>query len=320
MTRIAIMLSQEPGPADRAVLSMAIRGMAGEVHAFTDRPSESAWRYALAAGAKDVSVWSDVSEIKFDVALIASGDDFLAASLAESVRCPLVLDVVDIERDQIGWRVTRDLGRGARQIVAVDGPVVLGITDDAPNAVYVSRYRRRAVPLPDEFASDSTPEDASWMPAKPRTRTANIDVKTAGSAADRAARLFGLEDSAGSKLEKRLVQADPATCAQYLLRYLSHHGFVDRAVGAPDSQPTPVAAEVPVAMKKAKLQKRGGGLRRPRALDGETRENAPRPVPVENKGKNVGKLSRRPRLLDDTRESATREPRRPRGPIRLGNE
>jgi hypothetical protein len=159
----------------------------------------------------------------------------------------MVFEVLDVVWGPHGLTVTRDLGRGSREVLALDRPAVLGIAADATQLLYVSRYRRQAVELavhvphtellPDPLAALSSP----WEPVRPRVRLGGVEARTTGSASTRLQTLFGVgvASSQGDD-HSHVIAADAATCAQHLLRFLSHHGMITASVALPDLAVRPV--------------------------------------------------------------------------------
>jgi hypothetical protein len=162
----------------------------------------------------------------------------------------MVFEVLDVVCGPHGLTVTRDLGRGGREVLALDRPAVLGIAADATQLLYVSRYRRQAVAsavqiphtesLSDPLAALSSP----WEPVRPRVRLGGVEARTTGSASTRLQTLFGVgvASSQGDD-HSHVIAADAATCAQHLLRFLSHHGVITASVAppAPAVQPVEIA-------------------------------------------------------------------------------
>lgn len=285
--------------SDRAAVALALERFGGRVDAYCRRDDEEAWRYALAAGAASATSLDDVTSAEFDIALIGrggagvQGDRFLA-QLAESKRRGLVLDVLDIEMAQNGnLTVTRDLGRGAREVLEVRGAAVLGISESAPRLRYVSRHRRQKVAVPamlTETASRNDSEPAAvgaWEAVRPRTRSQVAPEKKGGSASDRMQALLGLSDSTGGGADDdHLIVADAATCAQHLLRYLGHHGFIRRS--AVDESPLHgstrrVEDPLPSSPRNERGDRSARGPHRTRERDSR-RGRGPRPVDEESNG------------------------------------
>jgi hypothetical protein len=79
-----------------------------------------------------------------------------------------------------------------------------------------------------------------WQPVAPRRQRAAV-AEQAG-AEDRANAAFGISTAAIDSRSRQTIADSPAVCAQILLRYLVHHGFVDRVL--PETAPPPVTAPV----------------------------------------------------------------------------
>ncbi len=292
MTRVKdviVVLGPAAMQGDRAALSIAL-------HRLRVRPWAlcSDWismRYALAAGIE--AGWlEDAQDMArtFDVALVGAVDDMAAAMLAEAQGAALVFDVLDVVMTDRGLQVTRDLGRGAKDVLSIEGPAVLGVSDEAENRLYISRHRRRSVEnLPRRQRPDPEEGPEVWQLASPRTRTADIEARTGGTATSRAWAIFGVDQTDTAEEDgDRIVRADADTCANHLIRYLAHHGFIDRQHTAPvTSKPIPPPSESdPLARS-----------RRPRPVSGHTRSMArpPFPVAADPSERAIGKLVRRPR-------------------------
>ena len=239
--------TSSPGLAasDRAALGLALQRLAGPVAVRCPAADERAMVFALAAGAPDVRTLAGIEAEPFDVALVGYGaldqaGEQLAGLLAERNQATLVFDVLHVERSPAGpsaagWVVTKDLGRGRREEHVLDGPAVLVISPQAPRPPYVSRYRLQTAidTLRRTSSGVDTPAAAGandWRPARPRAKLGRGGQKLVGAANSRLDEAFGLDAPASSGDREQILEADPATCAQHLLRYLAHHGFVERPV------------------------------------------------------------------------------------------
>jgi hypothetical protein len=238
--------------SDRAAIGLAVQRFGGPVNAYCRRADAEAWRYALAAGATEVRYLETVAGLDFDVMLVGSGGaepygDLLLAQLAAEKHCAMVCEVLDVVNGPHGLTVTRDLGRGSTEVLALDRPAVLGIAAEATQLLYVSRYRRQVAraagrepltePLSDPLAALSSP----WEPARPRVHLADLDARTAGSASTRLQRLFGVGAAPHQGNDRsHIIAADAATCAQHLLRFLSHHGMITSSIAPPVPSTRPV--------------------------------------------------------------------------------
>ena len=257
MRRVVVILGTEPATghptpsilpeSDRAAMSLALSRFGGRVDACCLRDDEEAARYALAAGAAEVLRPAEVTDLEFDVALVGSGGagawgDLLPALIAEWKDCAMVLEVLDVEPRDDGMTVTRDLGRGSREILAVRGPAVLAVSENAPRSLYISRHRREAVdpslirPGTGPAATDPLSGICGpWEHARPRPRAADLEGKTGGSATDRMNALLGLADDPRAREDTgRRIIADAGTCANHLLRFLRHHRFIDGTASVPE--------------------------------------------------------------------------------------
>ncbi len=92
------------------------------------------------------------------------------------------------------------------------------------------------------------PNRVEWQPVTPRVRLGDHASRVAGGAVARMNALFGLGET--SKAAASLVRGSAEECARHLLRYLSHHGFVERGAVS-ESQS---ASERVVASQRAEHQ------------------------------------------------------------------
>ena len=256
--------------SDRGAIALAMARFAGDIRAYA--VDADARCFARAAGIEAVEEISDLETDAFAVALIGRGGcaergDLLPARLAEASGAALVYDVIDVQRATDGLTVTRDLGRGARDLLSVRGRAVLVVAESVERGPYVSRYRIDAVKVASgesvardeprgepatrnepsgELAIREEPNSVGWEPATPRVRLGDCAERVAGSAVERMNTLFGVGKTAENTAS--LVRGSAEECARHLLRYLSHHGFVERGFGgesesasdeAARSQPTP---------------------------------------------------------------------------------
>ena len=200
-----------------------------------------------------------------DAVLIGRGGcadrgDLLPARLAEENGAALVYDVIDVQRESDRLLVTRDLGRGARDLLSVRGRAVLVVAESVERGPYVSRYRLDAAKAAggksaarkesrDESAAREEPRDESttrkeprdesaaraesngdrWEAVTPRVRLGDHAARVAGSAVERMNALFGVGEIAENTAS--LVRGSAEECARHLVRFLSHHGFVERGLG-----------------------------------------------------------------------------------------
>ena len=197
----------------------------------------------LLGGVDILSGGVDVVSGSVDVALIGRGGcgefgDALPARLAEQSGAALVYNVIDVRPKADRLSVTRDLGRGARDLLSVRGRVVLVVADSVERGPYVSRYRMNAQrtaaeesPLHEDSSGEGSvarmePNRFEWQPVTPRVRLGDHAARVAGRAVERMNALFGLGET--SKAAASLVRGSAEECARHLLRYLRHHGFVER--------------------------------------------------------------------------------------------
>lgn len=331
MKQIAVILGcTERGtlPAsDRAAIAMALRIGCGEVRAYSLRSDEVALRYALAAGVVTAKPLDDLNDLPFDLALIGAGGcepwgDLLPAMLAQKCSCGLVVDVVKIEPASDEMRVTRDLGRGAREVLRVRGPAVLAISEEADQTLYVSRHRRKMAALSQKLAAGRPWLDplenvaGSWEPARPRVKTGNLAAKTGGAATDRMNALMGATQSTEDRQDRQVIRGDAATCARQLLRYLRHHGFLPPGAGVrtedlpqetglcpqeatPDLSRRVAGADASTLWQENSACRSHRLLRSPRSLSGATSGVQRRPQPLAFPSAVLsGNLLRSPRPLN----------------------
>ncbi len=298
--------------SDRAATSIAFQALEGEVHVYSDR--EEGLCYALAAGASEGHFLQSQNEIEFDIALVGSTGDFTAAQLAERKRCPLLLDIVQVQSpDQEGrMEIVRDLGQGAKEVLTVSGSVVLRVSEEADNTMYVSRFRRETAA---GFSGgrggappESSPAEQRWELAKPRVRIGDLAAKTGGSATSRADAIYGTTQPKGET--ESVITGDAAMAAKHLLRYLRHHGFITRGgedardpvAATSERSPSPSARTV----ERPRRGPRSAGSRRgPRPVPtGEQPPARESPSPAAETPR-----SRGPRDVGSARASERRKPR-----------
>jgi hypothetical protein len=257
--------------SDRGAIALAIAKLGKRVRAYaTDAEARC---FARAAGIESVGEISIQEIASADVILIGRGGcrefgDALPASLAEESGAALVYDVIDIQAEDDRLIVTRDLGRGARDQLSVRGRVVIVVADSVVRGPYVSRYRintqraaARKSPISrdqsgnelaeqsgDEFSAATEPVRLAWQPAAPRVRLGDHATRVSGRAVERMNALFGVGPT--SESTPSLVVGSAEECARHLLRYLSHHGFVERgSIGGSER-----AAEGAVTSRSAERQ------------------------------------------------------------------
>jgi hypothetical protein len=240
MTRIAAIIgSASPATAsgtptlpmsDRGAIALALARFVGDVRAYA--ADADARCFARAAGIEAVEEVSNLEMGAVDVSLIGRGGcaesgDLLPARLAEEGSAALVYDVIDVQRESDRLLVTRDLGRGARDLLSVRGRAVLVVAESVERGPYVSRYRMNAARAAGgELTTREEPNSVGWEPIAPRVRLGDHGARVAGSAVERMNALFGAGEAAENTTS--LVRGSAEECARHLVRYLSHHGFVER--------------------------------------------------------------------------------------------
>ncbi len=284
MTRVAVVIgSAAPLTAsgaqglpisDRGAIALAMARFSGDVRAYA--ADANARCFARAAGVETVEEISDPGMEDFAVALIGRGGcaesgDLLPARMAEASGAALVYDVIDVQRETDGLMVTRDLGRGARDLLSVRGRVVLVVAESVERGPYVSRYRINALKeASGESGARKGQSCAEWEPTTPRVRLGDCAARVAGSAAKRMNALFGVGEIAENAAS--LVRGSAEECARHLLRYLSHHGFVERGLGGePQSASEGAVASRAVARRPERSTAVAASIparlrRRPRSL------------------------------------------------------
>ena len=258
MRRVAVILGSDPGtsasrrqtlpPSDRGAVSIALTKLGGDVRSYAADAGAEA--YARAVGLERVEDFAGLELAPFDVALVGRGGcgergDLLPALLAEHHGAALVYDVLDLEVNSADLSVTRDRGRGARDLLRVRGPSVLVVADTVARAPYVSHYRLNAAGAGCAASAAEAPSSTgqpAWQPMKPRVRLGDHASRVAGSAGDRRNALFGLVEA--DEGAANVIEGSVEHCVDQLLRYLGHHGFVERgAAGEVAGEP----AEGPAA-------------------------------------------------------------------------
>jgi hypothetical protein len=274
-----------------------------------------------------------VTRLDFDVVLVGSAGaghwgDLLLALLAEQKSCAMVVDVLDIDPGPEALTVTRDLGRGSREILSLRGAAVLSIAESAAPLLYVSRYRRQAVRLASSAPGIGSAGDplaavsGAWIPARPRVKTANLTARTRGSASHRMQALLGINAGIDRENDRsHMITADAATCAGHLLRFLRHHGFITGAMPAPAASTSPEIETASRTSQRLPDDRESSAssiwtphLRSPRPLQGEVRGMARRPRPLQpgdepSQQRRPARLARGPRSLGQTVPQQSRGPR-----------
>jgi len=335
MMRVAILVgsagseitagSLELPASDRGALALALKRFGRDVHAYAPDPEARA--YARAAGVERVAAAADLDPDGFDVALIGRGGcggqgDARPARLAEASAAALVYAVIDLRPEADRLVVTRDLGRGARDVLAVRGRAVLVVADSVARGRYVSRHRIHAEragaaassatseptgatgPNGESRAGEASVKSAEcwgdWEFTTPRVRLGDHASRVAGSAVERMNTLFGVGVAAGRA--GALVRASAKQCAFELLRYLTEHELLERGAGAEAQRASAASSAWPESERQAERQPRSerGAVAAPL---GEARLESvePRAAAV------AARIARRPRRVND-RSRATRGP------------
>ena len=244
MTRVAVIVgSSSPIPtggirrlawSDRGAVTLAMARFGDDVVVYG--ADGEARCYARAAGAKSVGEFADSDNCSFDIALIGRGGcgergDLMPALLAEQHGAALAYDVVDVDQDAHGFLVTRDLGRGVRDVLLIRDRVVLLIAESVARGPYVSHYRLNAARAQyGDYDARGEPPPLNWEPVTPRVRLGDHASRVAGRATDRMNALFGLSEA--NESAANIIRGSGETCARHLLRYLSRHGLIDRSPAA----------------------------------------------------------------------------------------
>ncbi len=239
MTRVAVIIGSASSVttsgaptlpiSDRGAVALAMASFGSDVRAYAD--DADARCFARAAGVETVEEISDSEIGAVDVVLVGRGGcgergDALPARLAEQRGAALVYEVIDVQREADRLLVTRDLGRGARDLLSIRGRVVLVVADSVERGPYLSRYRIDAARAASgEPVACNAPSGVEWEPTTPRVRLGDHASRVAGRAVERMNALFGVGEIAENTAS--LVRESAEECARQLLRYLSHHGFVE---------------------------------------------------------------------------------------------
>ncbi len=310
--------SLELPPSDRGALALALKRFGRDVRAYAPDPDARA--YARAAGVERVTAAADLDPDGFDVALIGRGGcaeqgDARPARLAEARAAALVYAVIDVSPEADRLLVTRDLGRGARDVLAVRGPAVLVVADSVARGRYVSRYRihaeragaaasrRRSDPSranaanQETWANEMGAQSAAggwdrWEFTTPRVRLGDHASRVAGSALERMNALFGV--GVGGGRAGALVRASAKQCAFELLRYLAEHDLLARGAAARAQRASAASSASPASERCAEPL----GEARPESVAARTAAVAAR-------------IARRPRRVNDRSRAM-------RGPFEIG--
>lgn len=317
----------------RAAVALAKQRMSHGFEVVTLRSDEAASRYALAAGgirSRQVSR-NELSGDGSDVTLLAGdlggNSDLLAAQLAETWGASLFFDVLDFERDGESWQIVRDGGRGAREVATVRGRILLVISTESPARLYVSHHRRQQVrveQMGSNLQSSATSLEPAWERAQPRARAGHLAAKNQAAANDRMLDAFGIGESPATAGAAQIIQADPQTCADHLLRFLAHHGFIDRrriserTLASQGTRAIANRGSVAIAPSESPMTKDQTAInvrvsRGPRSRDEGPRKLVRRPRPrqtAEAKHPDVSpQMARRPRPIPGTPSARGPRPR-----------
>lgn len=298
--------------SDRSATTFAVQCFS---HVTVCNPAgdDPALRYALAAGC--TSIAGSLDGCTAPICLMGRGGagidgELSAARLAKKQRATLILDVLQIEWAGDELQVIRDLGRGARECYVLSGPAVLMMSEEAQPPRYISHYRQSRVSVPHELGTDSKELPITWEPVRLRSKTAGLASKTGGEARSRMFDAFGLDDPSPSDTQ-HVVTGSAELCAEHLVRFLAHHGFVASSIPA-DGEPTfaklpTTATDVPSA--KPIDPRLAAGVRQPRSVSRSTKGLHRRPQRyVRQQPFATGKLSRGPRVLSTHRPAGQRGP------------
>ncbi len=344
MTQATVILGQSIAPAgelptlaDRVVLERAVDCFSVHPEVYLVAADDAARRYALAAGASRVDILGDLQTVQAEWVLVGPGSlaehgDWLPAALAEHHSAALVFDIQDILAvDGNTMLARRDLGSGHRDELVITAPAVLVFSPQLVPTRYVSRFRQRAVGaespirIHPHIQSPLQGLAGDWGPVRPRVQIAPEVPSGATTAEDRANSAFGLAtDLKNSSDSGQPLQADPATCAAHLRRYLSHHGLLPAALrGSLSELPNLPATESSVPVQPpsdiASTQRSAQIARRvPRRIGEvapERHRRQPRRVEVSIPPESLtASIARRPRRLGNA------APERQRGPKDLRDE
>jgi hypothetical protein len=224
------------GVSDRAAIGLAVSRFTEPATGYCPQGDEHAVIYGMASEiAKVVPLPLPRVKSDFDVALVGQcaltefGAE-LAGMLAERTNATLIFDVLDVYPEVDQLRIIKDVGHGDREEWIVSGPVVMVIAANAVHPPYVSRYRRMMAVQkqlqsePEQHEAYSKPA-AEWEGIRPRAKL-NRGAHSYGLAEERMSAAFGITAMNRTITNDRLIDADAATCARHLIRYLAHHGFL----------------------------------------------------------------------------------------------
>ena len=214
--------------SDRGAVGLARLHWKSEAEVRVSEPDPLASAYAQAAGLRGGPLENGAScEARW--ILLGRGacgreGDFFAARLADKNQAALVYEVVDLEREGAKLRVVRDLGYGNFDELLVASPAVLVVAESVRRVGYVSA--NRIARGKEGFSQEYVPREmGSWSRTVPRPRLGEHAQRTEGTATERMNRLVGIDEIETPKVSN-MIEEDVAECAEYMIRYLSHHGFI----------------------------------------------------------------------------------------------
>lgn len=287
--------------SDRAAIEQAMSSSRDAV-AICIPGDRLAAEYATAAGCR-VKFASDAVEIPafatawFGCGYLEHQGDEITAQLAEQRAASLVFDVLSAARLSDGnLRIMRAARARARDVIDVSGPVVLVVSEFAARPNYVSRYRRQQAKRQVVIVPAEVPV-SDWQPVRPRTKRSGGSLSE-GSIDERTDAAFGMTERQTSATDQPIV-ADPKTCAEQLVRYLAHHGFLQRG------QVSPLSPEGRGAGGEGDVTDVEVG-RKPDALARDGRLSSL----ASASGSLISVVARRPRLPDESTSRRLRQPRR----------
>ena len=222
--------------SDRGAVALATK-TCGAATACCAPGDALAAEYAVATGCVMTRLSDAFDSLTFDQAWIGNGfleqfgDDF-AARLAERHSATLFIDVLSCTTAPNQTKtIVRDAGRGTRHVITTTGPTVLVVSPSVQRPGYVSRYRRlharKEIDKSHLFGESPLISIKDWQLARPRTRISSRTGE-ATSLDQRMDTAFGMSAVQEHTTAGPII-ADARTCAQYLLRYLVHHGFIKRS-------------------------------------------------------------------------------------------
>lgn len=230
--------------SDRAAVQLALPSNS-ETVAICPADDAMAWAFAIAAGVASVLPVESPPFSAWEIVWAGTGfverqGELFLARWADARDALLLFDVLSCSAPRDGVRtIVCDAGRGATEELQMRGPCILVLSNAVSRTPYVSRYRRHeARRLASLTAASHDPSISSgkWVPARPRVRSNGADSsRPADSRMDQAFAMDAVNDSSSQSL----IVADAETCAQQMIRYLAHHGFLNGMKGdSADIQPS----------------------------------------------------------------------------------